>query len=65
MRIDAKTSRNGRMTIPRELRGILGLEPGGVLQFVVEDNGEVFIEAKSPIADVPASSDAPRESNNN
>ncbi len=45
-RYDAKTSMKGQITIPAEVRALLGLEPGGSVQFVTADNGEVRVVAK-------------------
>lgn len=36
----------GQATIPIEVRKALGLAPGGSVQFVVKDNGEVAVVAK-------------------
>jgi len=45
-RIDAKTSLKGQTTIPVEVRRLIGLEPGGSVQFVTTDDGEVRVIAK-------------------
>jgi len=46
-RFEAKTSMNGEAIIPVEVRKALGLEPGGSLQFIVSDEGQVTVIAKS------------------
>lgn len=46
-RFDAKTSVKGQTTIPVEVRRALGLAPGGRVQFVTEETGEVRVIAKS------------------
>ncbi|MCB1448092.1 MAG: AbrB/MazE/SpoVT family DNA-binding domain-containing protein [Rhizobiaceae bacterium] len=33
------------MIIPTEVRKALGLSPGGLLEFTIEDNGEVLVAA--------------------
>ena len=43
---DANTSQKGQVTVPAEVRRILGLEPGGKLQFRTSEEGEVVIVAK-------------------
>ncbi|MDR3495655.1 MAG: AbrB/MazE/SpoVT family DNA-binding domain-containing protein [Ancalomicrobiaceae bacterium] len=43
---DAKSSMKGQVTIPAEIRQRLGLEPGGSVQFLANENGEVRIIAK-------------------
>lgn len=45
-RFEAKTSTDGEATIPVEVRQALGLKPGGSLQFIVDDEGKVTVEAK-------------------
>lgn len=45
-RYDAKTSQKGQTTIPIEVRQLIGLEPGGTVQFVT-DGGAVRIVSKS------------------
>ena len=44
--INAKSSLKGQVTIPAEIRKTIGLAPGGVLRFRVEDDGSVKIAAK-------------------
>jgi AbrB family looped-hinge helix DNA binding protein len=43
---DAKTSTKGQVTVPAEVRKLLGLEPGGKLQFRTTEEGKVEIVAK-------------------
>ena len=43
---DAKTSQKGQVTVPAEVRKVLGLPPGGRLQFRVQDDGSVVLAAK-------------------
>lgn len=45
-RFEAKTSMKGQATIPIEVRKVLGLPPGGSVQFIVGDDGKVSIMAK-------------------
>lgn len=45
-RFEAKTSSDGQATIPEEVRKALGLQPGGAVQFIVDDNGKVTVVAK-------------------
>lgn len=45
-RFDAKTSMQGEAVIPDEVRKALGLQPGGLLQFIVDDEGKVTVIAK-------------------
>jgi bifunctional DNA-binding transcriptional regulator/antitoxin component of YhaV-PrlF toxin-antitoxin module len=53
-RFEAKTSMDGTATIPAEVRDVLGLQPSGSVQFVVDDEGKVTIVAKKPtLADLP------------
>lgn len=47
-RFDAKTSLKGQATIPPEVRELIGLEPGGLVQFIVSDEGQVSLIAKKP-----------------
>jgi len=46
LRVDAKSSSKGQVTIPVEIRQMIGLEPGGSVQFVTDGEGGVRIEAK-------------------
>jgi AbrB family looped-hinge helix DNA binding protein len=46
-RFEAKTSMDGRATIPEEVRDALGLQPGGSVQFIVDDEGKVSVIAKT------------------
>lgn len=46
-RYDAKTSAKGQTTIPVEIRQLLGLEPGGTVQFVTTTAGDVRVVAKT------------------
>lgn len=39
-------SMKGQVTVPSEVRKIIGLEPGGKLQFRVADDGTVTVIAK-------------------
>ena len=43
---DAKTSQKGQVTVPAVVRKILGLEPGGKLQFRITGEGKVEVVAK-------------------
>jgi AbrB family looped-hinge helix DNA binding protein len=43
---DAKISAVGKMTIPPEVRRLIGLEAGGMVQFRAEADGRVFVLAK-------------------
>lgn len=43
---DAKTSQKGQVTVPAEVRKVLGLPPGGRLRFKVDDSGKVELVAK-------------------
>jgi AbrB family looped-hinge helix DNA binding protein len=43
---DAKTSRKGQATIPIEIRKLIGLEPGGSVQFVTTPEGDVRLVAR-------------------
>jgi AbrB family looped-hinge helix DNA binding protein len=45
-RFEAKTSMDGQATIPEEVRHALGLQPGGSVQFIVDDEGKVTVVAK-------------------
>lgn len=45
-RFEAKTSTKGQATIPAEVRKALGLQPGGSVQFIVDDEGKVSVIAK-------------------
>lgn len=45
-RYDAKTSRKGQTTIPAEVRQLIGLEPGGTVQYVTTAAGDVRVIAK-------------------
>jgi AbrB family looped-hinge helix DNA binding protein len=42
----AKVTSNGRITIPIKIRKELGIEPGGRVQFVKHQNGEIAIRAQ-------------------
>lgn len=46
-RFDAKTSLKGQTTIPVEVRRALGLQPGGRVQFITDESGEVRLVAKT------------------
>lgn len=46
MRYQARTSQKGQATIPVEVRRKIGLEPGGVVEFVESESGEVVVRAK-------------------
>jgi len=43
---DAKTSRKGQATIPLEVRKLIGVEPGGTVQFVTTPEGDVRLVAR-------------------
>ena len=43
---DAKTSSKGQVTVLAEVRKLLGLAPGGKLQFRTSEKGKVEIRAK-------------------
>jgi AbrB family looped-hinge helix DNA binding protein len=43
---DAKTSAKGQVTVPIEIRRLLGLEPGGKVRFRTTPEGKVEIVAK-------------------
>ncbi|MDO9415011.1 AbrB/MazE/SpoVT family DNA-binding domain-containing protein [Pararhizobium sp.] len=45
-KFEAKTSMKGQATIPVEVRRALGLHPGGSVQFIVSDEGDVSVVAK-------------------
>lgn len=45
-RFEARTSLKGQATIPVEVRKALGLPPGGLVQFIVGDDGKVSVVAK-------------------
>ena len=47
---DAKLSSKGQLVIPKAIREHLGVHPGDVVHFVVQDSGEVLIEPA--VADV-------------
>ena len=47
---DAKLRSKGQLVIPKAIREHLGVHPGDVVHFVVQDNGEVLIEPA--VADV-------------
>jgi antitoxin PrlF len=43
---DAKTSLKGQVTVPAEVRRLIGLESGGKIQFQTETDGRVYVTAK-------------------
>jgi AbrB family looped-hinge helix DNA binding protein len=43
---DAKTSQKGQATIPLEVRKMIGLKPGGTVQFVTTPDGDVRLVAQ-------------------
>lgn len=43
---DAKISPKGQLTVPVEVRRLIGLEAGGVVQFQTDDEGRVILSAK-------------------
>ena len=45
-RFDAKASTKGQVTIPAEVRQLIGLEPGGSEQFISDGSGQVRVIAK-------------------
>jgi AbrB family looped-hinge helix DNA binding protein len=45
---EAKTSMKGQVTVPIEIRRVLGLPAGGRLQFKMLEDGRVEISAKKP-----------------
>jgi AbrB family looped-hinge helix DNA binding protein len=45
-RYQARTSQKGQATIPAEVRRKIGLEPGGVVEFVESETGEVVVRGK-------------------
>jgi AbrB family looped-hinge helix DNA binding protein len=44
--IDAKTSSKGQVTVPVEVRRLIGLEAGGKVQFQTDGEGRVYLTAK-------------------
>jgi AbrB family looped-hinge helix DNA binding protein len=64
----ARTSMKGQVTVPAEVRKLLGLAPGGKLQFRTSESGKVEIVAKKrgahglrgifPKSDIPLDIDA-------
>jgi antitoxin PrlF len=44
--IDAKTSSKGQLTVPVEVRRMIGLESGGKVQFQTDAEGRVYLTAK-------------------
>ncbi|MGB8817040.1 MAG: AbrB/MazE/SpoVT family DNA-binding domain-containing protein [Rhizobiaceae bacterium] len=43
---DAKTSAKGQVTVPVEVRRLIGLEAGGKVQFKTDADGRVYVTAK-------------------
>lgn len=43
---DAKSSLKGQVTVPVEVRKLIGLEAGGKIQFQTESDGRVYVKAK-------------------
>ena len=43
---DAKSSLKGQVTVPAEVRRLIGLEAGGKVQFQTDADGRVFVTAK-------------------
>ena len=43
---DAKTSSKGQVTVPVEVRRLIGLEAGGKIQFQSDADGRVYVTAK-------------------
>jgi antitoxin PrlF len=43
---DARTSLKGQVTVPAEVRRLIGLEAGGKIQFQAEPDGRVYLLAK-------------------
>ena len=64
LKLDAKTSLKGRFTVPAAVRKAIGLAPGGLLQFIVDDNGTVSITAASEKA-FPSIDRETNQTNNN
>jgi antitoxin PrlF len=62
----SRVSGKGQVTIPKGLRDRLGIRPGAVLEFTVEDDRLVASKAREPgrldqvfgIVDVPGGTDA-------
>ncbi|MHB9107838.1 MAG: AbrB/MazE/SpoVT family DNA-binding domain-containing protein [Armatimonadota bacterium] len=46
--------KNGRITIPAEMRKQLGLHPGSVVTFEVNENNEVILKPAKATNDKPA-----------
>jgi AbrB family looped-hinge helix DNA binding protein len=46
MRYQARTSQKGQATIPAEVRRKIGLAPGGVVEFIESESGDVVVRAK-------------------
>jgi AbrB family looped-hinge helix DNA binding protein len=43
---NVKISQKGQVTIPTEVRKLIGLEPGGRVQFITTETGKVEVVAK-------------------
>ena len=43
---DAKTSAKGQVTVPVEVRRLIGLEAGGKVRFQTDSEGRVYLTAK-------------------
>ncbi len=51
MTLITRVSRDGRTTIPVEIRRRLGLKPGDVVMFTVDESGAVVVEPVNPAVD--------------
>jgi antitoxin PrlF len=44
--VNAKSTEKGQVTIPAEIRKHIGLPPGGILRFWIDENGTARFDAK-------------------
>jgi AbrB family looped-hinge helix DNA binding protein len=44
----SKLSQKGQVTIPKAVRDALGLEPGDLVSYEIEDDGKTFIRRVDP-----------------